>query len=310
MIGYDRVVTMARQMGLGTNIQATPAVALGAYEMTPIDVAAGYTIFATNGTRAEPMFLRSVIDEDGKVVEKDEPKTRPALDPRVAYLTTTLMEDVINQGTGATVRAMGFTAPAAGKTGTSRDGWFSGFTSNLVCVIWVGFDDNRDLGLSGSVSAAPIWGEFMKRAVALPEYANTQTFDPPSGVLQVSIDPQSEQLATPQCPTTRDEVFIAGTEPTEFCFIHGGHALSKAPPVSWLAHLFGKNDAASPPPPAGAVAPKAPGEADGQDQADAQKDADGEKKKSVLQKIFGIFGNSSNKKPADQQPKQDPNHNP
>jgi penicillin-binding protein 1B len=308
MIGYDRVVTVARQMGLGANIQATPAVALGAYEMTPIDVAAGYTIFATNGTRAEPIFLRSVIAEDGKIVEKMEPKTRPALDPRVAYLVTTLMEDVINHGTGATVRAMGFTPPAAGKTGTSRDGWFAGFTSNLVCVIWVGFDDNRDLGLSGSISAAPVWGDFMKHAVALPEYSDTKLFESPSGVVQVAIDPQSEQLATPQCPTTRDEVFIAGTEPTEFCFIHGGRALSHAPPVSWLAHLFGKGDSASPPPPAGAAA-GSKNENAGQEKADGQQDADAQKKKSVLQKIFGIFGDSKSKKPADQ-PKPDPNQNP
>lgn len=304
LIGYDRVVTVARQMGLGANIQATPAVALGAYEMTPIDVAAGYTIFATDGTRAEPMFLRSVIDDSGKILEQDNPKTRPALDPRVAYLVTTLMEDVINQGTGATVRAMGFTPPAAGKTGTSRDAWFAGFTSNLVCVIWVGFDDNRDVGISGSAAAAPIWGDFMKHAVALPAYSNTQAFVPPPGVVRVTVDPQSEQLATPQCPTTKDEIFIAGTEPTEFCFIHGGRALAHAPSVSWLSHLFGKGDeAATPPPPPGAPAngkPAAPGE----DAANPAADDDAQKKKSVLQKIFGIFGSS--KKPAEP-PKSSPN---
>ena len=307
LIGYDRVVAMARQLGLGTNIQATPAVALGAYEMTPIDVAAGYTIFATDGTRAEPMILRRVVDDDGKTVEEDTPQTRPALDPRVAYLVTTLMEDVINQGTGATVRAMGFAAPAAGKTGTSRDGWFAGFTSNLICVVWVGFDDNRDLGLSGSAAAAPIWAEFMKRAVALPAYSNTKAFDQPSGVIQVTVDPQSEQLATPQCPTTKDEVFIAGTEPTEFCFIHGGRAQAHAPPVSWLSHLFGKGESGTPPPPPG-VAPKNPGEpgaeTPGQEAASTDGD-DAQKKKSVLQKIFGIFGSS--KKPAEP-PK--PNQNP
>jgi penicillin-binding protein 1B len=306
LIGYDRVVAMARQLGLGTNIQATPAVALGAYEMTPIDVAAGYTIFATDGTRAEPMILRRVVDDEGKMVEEDNPQTRPALDPRVAYLVTTLMEDVMNQGTGATVRAMGFTPPAAGKTGTSRDGWFAGFTSNLVCVVWVGFDDNRDLGLSGSAAAAPIWGEFMKRAVALPAYSNTKAFEPPAGVVQVTVDPQSEQLATPQCPTTKDEVFIAGTEPNEYCFIHGGRAQAHAPPVSWLSHLFGKGDSGSPPPPPGAAAvkPNEPAaETAGQDGANADGE-EAQKKKSVLQKIFGIFGSS--KKPSEP-PKNNPN---
>src|ERR1700735_776297 len=176
MIGYQRVVQVARQMGLGNNIQATPAVALGAYEMTPIDVAAGYTAFADGGIRAEPLFIRSVVSGDGKVEETNEPTTRLVLDPRVAYLTTSLMEDVINHGTGFPVRQLGFQNPAAGKTGTSRDGWFAGYTSNLLCVVWVGFDDNRDLSLAGGAAAAPIWAEFMKRAVALPQYRNTQNF--------------------------------------------------------------------------------------------------------------------------------------
>ncbi len=210
LIGYRRVVDLARQMGLGNNIQATPAVALGAYEMTPVDVAAGYTAFATGGTRAEPLFLRSVIAADGSVEETAGPRTRPVLDPRVAYLTTSLMEDVIDRGTGASVRSLGFTAPAAGKTGTSRDGWFAGFTSNLICVIWVGFDDNRDLGLSGSAAAAPIWADFMKRAVALPQYHNTQDFVPPDGVLQETIDPQSGQLATANMSANRAGIFHRG----------------------------------------------------------------------------------------------------
>jgi penicillin-binding protein 1B len=306
MVGYDRVVTVARQMGLSPNIQATPAVALGAYEMTPIDVAAGYTAFATNGTRAEPLYIRSVVGTDGAVVEKDDPKTRPALDPRVAYLVTTLMEDVMSQGTGAVVRSLGFDAPAAGKTGTSRDGWFAGFTSNLICVIWVGFDDNRDLGLSGTAAAAPIWAEFMKRAVALPAYKNVEPFAPPPGVSEVTVDPQSEQLATPTCPTTKQEVFIAGTEPTQYCFLHGGRAVSQAPPVSWLSHLFGKSGSSEPAPPGGAAVPKpgngAPGEAAGKEGENPEQD--GEKKKGLLQKIFGIFGGS--KKPADKPEEQQP----
>ena len=210
LIGYQRVVNLTRQMGLGTNIQPTPAVALGAYEMTPIDVAAAYTPFATNGFRAEPLFLRSVLAADGTVEETAGPRVRAVLDPRVAFLTTSIMEDVINRGTGVTVRSMGFTAEAAGKTGTSRDGWFAGFTSNLLCVVWVGFDDNRDLGLSGSASAAPIWAEFMKRAVALPQYKNTTDFDPPPGVIAEMIDPKSGELANSSCPQTRAGIFHRG----------------------------------------------------------------------------------------------------
>jgi penicillin-binding protein 1B len=291
MIGYQRVVDLARQMGLGTNIQATPAVALGAYEMTPIDVAAGYTAFAANGVRAEPLFIRSVVAADGTVEESQTPTTRAVLDPRVAFLTTSLMEDVINHGTGYPVRAMGFTDPAAGKTGTSRDGWFAGYTSNLLCVVWVGFDDNRDLGLAGGQAAAPIWGEFMKRAVALPMYRRTEPFEPPPGIVAEMIDPQTGELATPSCPQTANEYFIAGSEPSQYCQLHGGQ-LAQSAPGSWLAHLFGGENSAPPPP---------PGAKPGQNPT-AQPSQEPEKKKGLLDRIFGIFGGS--KQPANDSKRQ------
>jgi penicillin-binding protein 1B len=315
MIGYQRVVDVARQMGLGANIQPTPAVALGAYEMTPIDVAAAYTAFATNGVRAEPLYLRSVLAADGGVEESTTPKTRTVLDPRVAFLTTTLLEDVLNRGTGTTVRSMGFTAPAAGKTGTSRDGWFAGFTSNLLCVVWVGFDDNRDLGLSGSQSAAPIWAEFMKRAIALPHYSNTQEFEPAPGVILESIDPQTGQVATPSCPVTEQEYFVAGSEPTLYCELHGGGHFAQTTPGSWLAHLFGRPS--TPPPAATPGAPNSPpGTSNPANPADRQHakakpgqpgsspspDQEPEKKKGFLDRVFGIFGGS--KKPAEDQKPQ------
>jgi penicillin-binding protein 1B len=296
LIGYQRVVEVARQMGLGSNIQATPAVALGAYEMTPVDVAAGYTPFATNGLRSEPIFLRSVLAADGSVEESAAPRSRAVLDPRVAFLVTSLMEDVINRGTGASVRALGFTAPAAGKTGTSRDGWFAGFTSNLLCVIWIGFDDNRDLGFSGSQVAAPLWADFMKRAVELPRYRNTQPFDPPPGVMAESIDPRSGQLATPACPESVTEYFVSGSEPTQYCELHGSHLAQT--PGTWLSHLFGKNGEPVPPPANSAAQPPAAA-----NPAEQNSPADAEKKKGFLGKVFGIFGSS--KKPPDN-PKPQP----
>jgi penicillin-binding protein 1B len=237
LVGFGRVVEIARRMGLDPSIQPTPAMAIGSYDMTPLQVAGGYTAFANGGKRAEPMFIRSVVSADGTIQEQDSPRTHQVLDPRVNYLVTSVMEDVINRGSGASVRAMGFTTPAAGKTGTSRDGWFAGYTSNLLCVVWVGFDDNRDLGLTGGSSAAPIWTEFMKRAVTLPAYSNTDTFLPPRGIVSVAIDPETLQLATPECPSSRQEVFIEGTQPTEYCQKHGGVANTV---TSWFSRLFGK----------------------------------------------------------------------
>jgi penicillin-binding protein 1B len=304
LIGYGRVVQVARKMGLGNNIQPTPAVALGAYEMTPVDVAAGYTTFATVGTRAEPQFLRTVVNADGTPLEKFTPQTHQALDPRVAFLVDSLLKDVLNRGTGAGVRARGFTLPAAGKTGTSRDGWFAGFTSNLLCVIWIGFDDNRDLGLPGGAVAAPIWADFMTRATSLAQYRDVKDFAMPEGVQSVVIDPETLQLATPNCPTTREEVYVAGSAPTVFCEIHGGHNFVTST-GSVLSRVFGgepktpQTDANGQP--ITPNDPNRPANATGQGPAGSTADS-GEKKKNPLQKIFGIFGGKK-KEPDQAKPK-------
>jgi penicillin-binding protein 1B len=300
LIGYGRVVQIARQMGLTGNIQPTPAVALGAYEMTAMDVAAGYTAFANGGVRAEPEFIHDVVGADGSVVEKVTPQTRTVLDPRVAYLVTSVLKDVLNKGTGAGVRAHGFTLPAAGKTGTSRDGWFAGFTSNLVCIIWIGFDDNRDLGLPGGTVAAPIWADFMTRATSLPAYQDVKDFPSPEGVQSVVIDPESLELATASCPTTRDEIYIAGSAPTQYCELHGGHGVSST--GSWLSHIFGGGQPKEPATdangqPVKAYDPNRPPDATGQGSADAKTKPEEEKKKNPLQKIFGIFGGKKKQDP-------------
>ena len=306
MVGYQRVVEVARQAGLDPHIQPTPAMALGAYEMTPLDVAAAYTIFADDGVRAEPLFIRALRDAGGNWLERDEPRTRQAVDPRAAYIVTNILQDVINHGTGYPVRARGFTAPAAGKTGTSHDGWFAGFTSNLICVVWVGFDDNRELGLAGGNSAAPIWAEFMKRAIVLPDYAQVRDFAPPPGVTLLAIDPETLERATPLCPATRAEAFLAGSEPAQYCQRHGGLDAVLAAPPGWAPAGIPAG-AAPDADPAGAVpltprpspvarhsqqrtpAPAPPGTTQ-----QAQP-----KKKGFWEKIFGIFGG---KKKQDQPP--------
>jgi penicillin-binding protein 1B len=294
MVGYGRVVQIARQMGLGTNIKPTPAVALGAYELTPVEVAGAYTAFATLGTRADPMFVTSVIGAAGNSLEKNSPSNKLVLDPRVAYLVDSIMKDVLNKGTGAAVRAKGFALPAAGKTGTSRDGWFAGFTNNLVCVIWIGFDDNRDLGLSGGATAAPIWADFMIRATSLPGYRDVKDFEKPEGIDSVLVDADTLEVATPSCPNTREEVFIAGSEPTQICELHGGHPATSA--GSFLSHIFGGSG--SPKPPETPGTPGQPSLKDTQGQEpDANPATETEKKKGLFQKIFGIFGDKKKKEP-------------
>ncbi len=221
-VGYDKVVAMARRAGLNDNIKATPAVALGAYEATPLEIAGAYTMFANQGMRVTPTTLALVRAADGTPIYQHRVDARSALDPRVAYLMVNMLQEVLRSGTGASVGSYGFHQPAAGKTGTSRDGWFAGFTSELLCVVWVGFDDNRDLDLEGAHSALPIWAEFMKRAAQLPQYKDARQFTRPSGVVSVSICSDSGGIATAWCPRTHSEVFIEGAEPAQQCPLHGG----------------------------------------------------------------------------------------
>lgn len=271
MVGYGAVAELARRAGMNVQIQPTPAIALGAYEVTPLEIAGAYTVFANQGIYSKPYWITMVRDRAGNIIYRQEPEQRPVLDPRVNYLMVNLMEEVLRSGTGAGVRARGFLLPAAGKTGTSHDGWFAGFTSRLLCVVWVGFDDNRELNLEGAHSALPIWTEFMKRAGQLREYRNVREFEPPDGIVTVEIDPASGQLATPACPRTRPEVFIAGTQPVETCRLHGGGPMRVAawepPPAPAPAETpesaprkVARAARPSPPPPASRVEapPKAP----------------------------------------------------
>ncbi len=221
MVGYDRVADLAHAAGI-TSVKPTPAMALGAYDATPLEMAGAYTIFANGGTRIEPVLIQSIRAANGDVVENFSTPQRQVLDPRVAFVMTNMLEGVINNGTGSIVRTRGFTAPAAGKTGTSHDAWFAGYTSNLLCIVWVGYDDYSDLKLAGGTTAAPIWAEFMKRALALPQYRSVHPFQQPAGVVDVALDKATNLLATGSCPDDYVAAFIAGTEPHETCDHTGG----------------------------------------------------------------------------------------
>jgi penicillin-binding protein 1B len=221
MVGYDKVAATARAVGLNGDIKPTPAIALGSYVVTPLEIASAYTVFPNGGQLLQSSFIKSVRDRDSHTIFQSQLQRHQAIDPRAAFLVENMMEEVIRSGTAASVRSKGFTLPAAGKTGTERDGWFAGFTSRLICIVWVGFDDYRDFKLEGAHSALPIWVEFMKRAHQHREYRNVHTFDPPDGIVTVEIDSDTGERATRACPNVRDEYFIAGTEPVQVCHIHG-----------------------------------------------------------------------------------------
>ena len=217
LVGFDHVAELARDAGI-LSARGTPSVAIGTYDASPLQMAGAYTVFANNGVHLDPWMLASVRTPTGDVITDYSPASRQVLDPRVAYLTTSLMQNVLQgDGTGAGVRGMGFLAPAAGKTGTSHDAWFAGFTSNLLCVVWVGNDDYTDIKIEGAHAAAPIWAAFMKSAVQLPQYSDTHDFTPPDGVQVVSVDKTTNLLADASCPDDYTAAFLDGTAPTATC---------------------------------------------------------------------------------------------
>jgi penicillin-binding protein 1B len=296
-VGYDTVEALAKRAGMNLEIRATPAIALGAYEVTPLEVAGSYTIYANQGTYVKPSWVSLIRDRQGNVLFSSTPNKRQVLDPRIAFMMTNMMEEVLRSGTGASVRSRGFNLPAAGKTGTSHDGWFVGFTSKLICAVWVGFDDNRELGLEGAHSALPVWTEFMKRAHQNREYRNVHEFVAPDGIVTAEVDPATGQLATPSCPSTQTEVFLSGTQPVESCQLHGGTAGTRV--ASWetepaqapAANAAGAETtpagkALSAPPPRAAAADRAAAE---QPPAEPEQKKKEEKKKGLLNRIWGVF---------------------
>ncbi len=217
-VGFGDVASLGRASGVAA-AKGTPSVSLGAYDATPLDMAGAYTVFANSGVHLTPWLLSSVRSTNGDVVADYTPEAKQVLDPRAAYLTQNLLEGVMNFGYGIAVRKLGFTAPAAGKTGTSHDAWFAAYTSNLICIVWVGNDDYSDVKLEGAIAAAPIWAGFMNRAIRLPQYSDMRAFSqPPDGIQLVSIDRASNLPADANCPSqTFQAAFLPGTVPQSTC---------------------------------------------------------------------------------------------
>ena len=213
-VTIGRVMALAAKAGLPKPPRAYPAMALGTNEATPLQIASAYTSFANLGTRITPIAINRITTGDGVTIAAPTAQRNEVLRPEVAFVMTSFMKDVVNRGTAAPVRQRGLKMPLAGKTGTSRDGWFAGYTPNLVCAVWVGFDDGSQLGLTGANSALPIWSDFMQVALAEhPEWDGD--WDMPGGIEQVDINPKTGAPTQPGDTEKRTEYFINGTHPSE-----------------------------------------------------------------------------------------------
>ncbi len=222
-LGIGEVVEMARRLGVESELPDVPSLALGTAEVSPLELAVVYATFANGGLRPTPRSFIGLLDDRG-VGQEQWPLAgaRRVLDPGTAYLTTSLLEGVVDRGTGAGIRARGLRGPIAGKTGTTDDEydlWFVGFTPELVAVVWVGYDEPREIGVPSSRGALPIWADF------LAEVSGARVrgvFARPGGVERIEIEPSTGKRALSACRERRTEYFLAGTAPDETCPRGGG----------------------------------------------------------------------------------------
>jgi len=215
-IGANYAADYARNMGIASPLSVDLSMALGTSSLTLQEMVRAFGVLANEGKKVEPYFIRKVVDRTGNVFEEHTPQAEQVIDSKVAYIATSVLQDVVRRGTGWRVRAVG--RPVAGKTGTTdeyKDAWFIGYTPSLVAGVWVGYDDSKPLGRAevGGVAAAPIWLYFMEKALAGQPVENFKT---PEGIVFVKIDPRTGLLARPFSSDSREECFLDGTAPKEY----------------------------------------------------------------------------------------------
>jgi penicillin-binding protein 1B len=233
-IGLERVVAVAQRCGIESKLEAIPALAIGAKEVTPLELTAAYAALANGGWRVHPHGVLAVLERDGTPIEIVDPPPERAVDAASANRITELLEGVLERGTARSAASLGFTGVAAGKTGSSdglRDAWFVGYTPELVVTVWVGYDDNRVLGLTGGAAALPIWVDVMRHIQA----DGAADAEPRRNMVRVDIDPTTGLRATRWCPETQ-EVLVPRGEKPERCTVH--QASERA--GFWKRH-FGRN---------------------------------------------------------------------
>ncbi|RJQ41484.1 MAG: PBP1A family penicillin-binding protein [Nitrospiraceae bacterium] len=215
-MGVDKVIKFSRGIGLEGDIPHNLSIALGTLSVTPLELCAGYSVFANNGIRMNPTAIKYITDAKGKILESNEPEGMQAISHQTAFLITSMMQDVVTQGTGWRIKALG--KPVAGKTGTTneyRDAWFVGYTTGITASVWVGFDDVRPLGSqeTGARAASPIWLNFMKAASNVSESSD---FSVPEGIVMYLIDPLTGLLSREETASSLKEYFKDGMQPTQF----------------------------------------------------------------------------------------------
>ena len=219
-IGLTKVARQAKVFGF-ENIEAYPSMALGTMEVTPLQLAAAYAVFANGGREVNPTFISKIISGEDNIVYQSMPGENQIISEKTAFMITDMLEAVVERGTARKANgALGKSVAFAGKTGSSKDGWFVGYTPNLVTVAWVGFDENEDIGSTGGEIALPLWTDFMKAAVRIrPEFGG-ESFPMPKGLVTVDIDPETGMLASAYCPHSETVVVPSSASSNIKCLRH------------------------------------------------------------------------------------------
>ncbi len=220
--GVPNVIKTAANIGIESKLEPYPSVSLGAFEVTPLEIAYAYSAFANLGVKAEPISILAVSTRDGKLLESREVKMKRVAPASVCYVMNDVLKDVFNYGTAAKARTLGFDRAFAGKTGTTsnyRDAWFVGYSPRILTLVWVGFDDAHSVHLAGGDACVPIWVSHMNRVDGMVPDVDWKR---PDDIIERQIDPASGMLATAYCPQTKNEIFVAGTEPAAVCPLHAG----------------------------------------------------------------------------------------
>ncbi len=278
--GVPNVIKTAASIGVESRLEPYPSISLGSFEVTPLEIAYAYSVFANLGVKAEPVSILAVATRDGKLLESREVKMKRVAPANVCYVMNDMLKDVFTYGTAGKARSLGFTREYAGKTGTTsnyRDAWFIGYSPRLLSLVWIGFDDGHSVRLSGGDACVPIWTAHMNRVAGLVPDVDWKR---PDDVIVREVDPLSGMLATPFCPSSHREIFVAGTEPTSVCPLHAG---SGEPNTIWHDSPF---------PPTVSEEGTENGTDQGQTPADQDRDRRKKDRDSAIQRLLKrIFGN-------------------
>ncbi|MBW2181917.1 MAG: transglycosylase domain-containing protein, partial [Deltaproteobacteria bacterium] len=220
-VGLDRIVHQAKKLHFSTTLKPYPSLALGAFEVIPLELARAYCVFAADGTQPFPLSLKDVMDENETVLERRHMLIESLIPPEKAFIMSSLMRSVVTEGTARSLEARGITWPVAGKTGTTndfKDAWFVGYTPDILALVWVGFDNGDSINATGSSAALPIWADLMK---SIPHHISGDWFKVPSEIVKLVVCSETGLLAENRmCPKPMEEYFLKGLHPTEECPVH------------------------------------------------------------------------------------------